>query len=109
MANIGTFKKSGSELQGEIATLASRREKKNASSPKPKTGPTDNAPQPPHSLAGPSIGRAGQASKRRLGAPHPSGQARRSGASVSDLRDLFDDEDGEPPSLIWLRSRKSNH
>src|SRR3546814_8558671 len=51
--------------------------------------------------------RLGQAVKR--GSRLSRAQARRSELHRSDLRNLFDDEDGKTYSLIWSRPRSEEH
>ena len=103
MANIGTFKKSGTELQGEIVTLSVQT--KNVRIVPEATRASDNAPS--HRIF---VGRA------EIGAAW----SKRSAENRDYLSVKLDDpsftapiyanlvEDGEAFNLIWSRSRKQN-
>ena len=105
MATIGTFKKSGTELQGEIVTL-SVQTKNVRIVPEPNRA-NENAPS--HRIF---VGRA------ELGAAWSKRSAEQRDYLSVKLDDpsfnapiyanLFDDEDAETFTLIWSRSRKAN-
>ena len=105
MANIGSFKKSGQEFQGEIVTLSLQTRGVRIV---PETDRTnDNAPS--HRIY---VGRA------EIGAAWPKCSAEGRDYLSVKLDDpsfnapiyanLFDDEDAETYTLIWSRSRKPN-
>src|SRR5580693_6076400 len=101
MANIGTFKKNGKELQGEIVTLSVQA--RNVRIVPEASRPNDNAPS--HRIF---VGRA------EIGAAW----SKRSNEGRDYLSVKLDDpsftapiyaslvEDGDAFSLIWSRSRK---
>ena len=103
MANIGTFKKSGQEFQGEIVTLSLQTKGVRIVPEADRTN--DNAPS--HRVY---VGRA------EIGAAWP----KRSNEGRDYLSVKLDDpsfiapiyanlvEDGEAFTLIWSRSRKQN-
>jgi len=105
MANIGSFKKSGNEYQGDIVTL-SVQAKGVRIVPEPNRS-NDNAPS--HRVF---VGRA------EIGAAWPKRSAEGRDYLSVKLDDpsfnapiyanLFDDEDAETYTLIWSRSRKPN-
>ena len=105
MANIGTFKKSGNELQGEIVTLGVQA--RNVRIVPETNRPNDNAPS--HRIF---VGRAeiGAAWSRRSneGRDYLSVKLDDPSFTAPIYASLFDDEDGETSTLIWSRSRKAN-
>jgi uncharacterized protein (DUF736 family) len=105
MANIGSFKKVGSEFQGEIVTLSVQAKNVRIV---PETGRSnDNAPS--HRVF---VGRAeiGAAWERRSneGRDYLSVKLDDPSFTAPIYANLFDDEDGESYNLIWSRSRKQN-
>ena len=104
MANIGTFKKNGEELQGEIVTLSVQAKGVRIV---PETDRTnDNAPS--HRIY---VGRAeiGAAWSKRSSENRNYLSVKLDDPSfVAPIyANLFDDEDGETSTLIWSRSRKA--
>jgi uncharacterized protein (DUF736 family) len=105
MANIGSFKKSGNEYQGEIVTLS-------VQARGVRIVPADNR----SSDAAPShrvfVGRAeiGAAWSKRSseGRDYLSLKLDDPSFNVPIFANLFDDEDGEGFTLIWSRSRRKN-
>ena len=105
MANIGSFKKSGNEYQGEIVTL-SVQAKGVRIVPEP-TGPTTTLPATGSSSAAPRLGPPGRSSRRRA-ADYLSLKLDDPSFTAPIFANLFDDPDGEGYTLIWSRSRKKN-
>jgi len=105
MANIGTFKKSGTELQGEIVTL-SVQTKNVRIVPEPNRA-SENAPS--HRIF---VGRAeiGAAWSKRSAEDRDYLSVKLDDPSFNApiYANLFDDEDGDGFTLIWSRSRKAN-
>jgi uncharacterized protein (DUF736 family) len=104
MANIGSFKKSGAEYQGEIVTLSVQAKGVRIV---PETSRTnDNAPS--HRIY---VGRAeiGAAWSKRSseGRDYLSVKLDDPSFDAPIFASLFNDEDGEGHSLIWTRSRKA--
>jgi uncharacterized protein (DUF736 family) len=105
MANIGSFKKSGQEFQGEIVTLSLQTKGVRIV---PETDRTsDNAPS--HRVY---VGRAeiGAAWPKRSseGRDYLSVKLDDPSFNAPIYANLFDDEDAETSTLIWSRSRKPN-
>jgi uncharacterized protein (DUF736 family) len=105
MANIGSFKKSGQEFQGEIVTLSLQTRGVRIV---PETDRTnDNAPS--HRVY---VGRAeiGAAWPKRSseGRDYLSVKLDDPSFNAPIYANLFDDEDAETFTLIWSRSRKPN-
>ena len=103
MANIGSFKKSGQEFQGEIVTLSLQTKGVRIV---PETDRTnDNAPS--HRVY---VGRAeiGAAWPKRSseGRDYLSVKLDDPSFNAPIYANLFDDEDAETYTLIWSRSRK---
>jgi len=106
MANIGSFKKSGNEFHGEIATLSVQAKGVRIVPESNRAG--DNAPS--HRIY---VGRAVE-----IGAAWSKRSAENRDYLSVKLDDpsfiapiyanLFDDEDGEGFTLIWSRGRKPN-
>jgi uncharacterized protein (DUF736 family) len=105
MANIGSFKKSGNEFQGEIVTL-SVQAKGVRIVPEANRG-GDNAPS--HRIY---VGRAeiGAAWSKRSGEGRDYLSVKLDDPSFTApiYANLFDDETGEGYTLIWSRGRKAN-
>jgi uncharacterized protein (DUF736 family) len=105
MATIGTFKKSGSEFQGEIVTL-SVQTKNVRIVPEPNRA-SENAPS--HRIF---VGRAeiGAAWSKRSAEDRDYLSVKLDDPSFNApiYANLFDDEDGDGFTLIWSRSRKAN-
>ena len=105
MATIGTFKKSGTELQGEIVTL-SVQTKNVRIVPEPNRA-SENAPS--HRIF---VGRAeiGAAWSKRSAEDRDYLSVKLDDPSFNAPIDanLFDDEDGDGFTLIWSRGRKAN-
>src|ERR1700680_4404609 len=105
MANIGSFKKSGQEFQGEIVTLSLQTKGVRIV---PETDRSnDNAPS--HRVY---VGRAeiGAAWPKRSseGRDYLSVKLDVPSFNAPIYANLFDDQDGETFSLIWSRGRKAN-
>jgi uncharacterized protein (DUF736 family) len=105
MATIGTFKKSGTELQGEIVTL-SVQTKNVRIVPEPNRA-SENAPS--HRIF---VGRAeiGAAWSKRSAEDRDYLSVKLDDPSFNapTYANLFDDEDGDGFTLIWSRGRKAN-
>jgi uncharacterized protein (DUF736 family) len=105
MANIGSFKKSGTELQGEIGTLSVQA--KGVRIVPEANRSNDNAPS--HRIY---VGRAeiGAAWSKRSseGRDYLSVKLDDPSFNAPIFANLFEDEDGEGHSLIWSRARKAN-
>jgi len=105
MATIGTFKKTGTELQGEIVTL-SVQTKNVRIVPEPNRA-SENAPS--HRIF---VGRAeiGAAWSKRSAEDRDYLSVKLDDPSFNApiYANLFDDEDGDGFTLIWSRSRKAN-
>ena len=105
MANIGTFKKSGNEYQGEIVTLSVQARgvrivpKANRSN--------DNAPSHRVFVGRAEIG-AAWSKRSNEGRDYLSLKLDDPSFNAPIFANLFDDEDGDGFSLIWSRSRKKN-
>src|SRR5271169_1852755 len=105
MANIGSFKKSGQEFQGEIVTLSLQTKGVRIVPEADRTN--DNAPS--HRVY---VGRAeiGAAWPKRSseGRDYLSVKLDDPSFNAPIYANLFDDEDAETYTLIWSRSRKPN-
>ena len=105
MANIGSFKKSGSEFQGEIVTLSVQT--KNVRIVPEATRASDNAPS--HRIF---VGRAeiGAAWSKRSAENRDYISVKLDDPSFNApiYANLFDDEDGDGFTLIWSRGRQAN-
>ncbi len=103
MANIGSFKKSGTEYQGEIVTLSVQA--KNVRIVPETTRSNDNAPSHRIYVGRAEIGAAW--SKRSTeGRDYLSVKLDDPSFDAPIFANLFDDESGEGYSLIWSRGRK---
>jgi uncharacterized protein (DUF736 family) len=105
MANIGTFKKSGHEFQGEISTLSVQAKGVRIV---PETSRTNDS-APSHRVY---VGRAeiGAAWSKRSheGRDYLSVKLDDPSFTAPIYANLFDDPDGETFTLIWSRGRKQN-
>ena len=105
MANIGSFKKSGNEFQGEIVTL-SVQTKNVRIVPEANRG-NDNAPSHRVYVGRADLG-AGWAKRSNEGRDFISVKLDDPSFNAPIYANLFDDEDGQGYTLIWSRSRRSN-
>ena len=105
MANIGSFKKSGNEYQGEIVTFSVQTKGVRIV---PEANRSSDA-APSHRVY---VGRAeiGAAWSKRSseGREYLSLKLDDPSFNAPIFVNLFDDEDGESFTLIWSRSRKKN-
>jgi uncharacterized protein (DUF736 family) len=106
MANIGTFKKVGTDYQGEIVTMSVQT--KNVRIVAEEGTANENAPS--HRVF---VGRAeiGAAWTKRSGEGRDYLSLKLDDPSFTApiFANLFDDEDGKTYNLIWSRARKSNN
>jgi uncharacterized protein (DUF736 family) len=105
MANIGTFKKSGSELQGEIVTLSVQA--RNVRIVPEDNRANDNAPSHRVYVGRAEIG-AAWSKRSNEGRDYLSVKLDDPSFTAPIYANLFDDPDGETCTLIWSRSRKQN-
>jgi uncharacterized protein (DUF736 family) len=105
MANIGSFKKVGSELQGEIVTL-SVQTKGVRIVPEPNRV-NDNAPSHRVFVGRAEIG-AAWSKRSNEGRDYLSVKLDDPSFTAPIYANLFDDPDGETFTLIWSRGRKQN-
>ena len=105
MATIGSFKKAGSELQGEIVTLSVQTKGVRIV---PETNRANDT-TPSHRIF---VGRAeiGAAWSKRSneGRDYLSVKLDDPSFNAPIYANLIDDEDGEGFTLIWSRSRRTN-
>ncbi|MBG0794033.1 DUF736 domain-containing protein [Methylocystis sp. H62] len=105
MANIGSFKKSGNEFQGEIVTLSVQARGVRIVPEANRTN--DNAPSHRVYIGRVEVGAAW--SKRSTeGRDYLSVKLDDPSFNAAIYANLFDDEDGECYTLIWSRGRKAN-
>ena len=105
MANIGTFKKFGQELQGEIVTLSVQAKGVRIV---PETNRTnDNAPSHRIYVGRAEIG-AGWSKRSNEGRDYLSVKLDDPSFTAPIYANLFEDEVGETFTLIWSRGRKQN-
>jgi uncharacterized protein (DUF736 family) len=105
MANIGSFKKSGSEFQGEIVTLSVQTKGVRIV---PETNRVnDNAPSHRVYVGRAEIG-AAWSKRSNEGRDYLSVKLDDPSFNAPIYANLFDDEGGEGYTLIWSRSRKPN-
>ena len=105
MANIGSFKKSGNEFQGEILTLSVQARGVRIV---PETNrANDNAPSHRVFVGRAEIG-AAWTKRSNEGRNYLSLKLDDPSFTQPIFANLFDDEDGEGYSLIWSRGRKTN-
>ena len=105
MATIGTFKKAGNEIHGEIVTLSVQT--KNVRIVPETNRSNDNAPSHRVYVSRAEIG-AGWSRRSAEGRDYISVKLDDPSFSAPIYANLFDDEGGEGYSLIWSRSRKQN-
>src|SRR5260221_5290075 len=103
MANIGSFKKSGQEFQGEIVTLSLQTKGVRIV---PETDRTnENAPSHRVYVGRAEIG-AAWSKRSNEGRDYLSVKLDDPSFNAPIYANLFDDEDGETYTLIWSRGRK---
>jgi uncharacterized protein (DUF736 family) len=103
MANIGSFKKVGSELQGEIVTLSVQTKGVRIV---PETNRVnDNAPSHRVFVGRAEIG-AAWSKRSNEGRDYLSLKLDDPSFTAPIYANLFEDEDGEGYSLIWSRGRR---
>ena len=105
MANIGSFKMVGSELQGEIVTLSVQT--KGVRIVPEANRVSDNAPSHRVFVGRAEIG-AAWSKRSNEGRDYLSLKLDDPSFSTPIYANLFDDADGETFTLIWSRSRKQN-
>jgi uncharacterized protein (DUF736 family) len=105
MANIGSFKKSGEEFQGEILTLSVQA--RGVRIVPETTRANDNAPTHRVFVGRAEIG-AAWTKRSNEGRDYLSLKLDDPSFTQPIYANLFDDEDGEGYSLIWSRGRKAN-
>jgi uncharacterized protein (DUF736 family) len=105
MANIGSFKKSGSEFQGEIVTLSVQT--KNVRIVPEINRANDNAPSHRVYVGRAEIG-AAWSKRSNEGRDYLSVKLDDPSFNAPIYANLFDDEDGEGYTLIWSRARRQN-
>ena len=103
MANIGSFKKSGSEFQGEIVTLSVQT--KNVRIVPETSRVNDNAPSHRVYVGRAEIG-AAWSKRSNEGRDYLSLKLDDPSFTAPIYANLFEDEDGQGYSLIWSRGRK---
>ena len=105
MANIGSFKKSGQEFQGEIVTLSVQT--KGVRIVPEANRVSDNAPSHRVFVGRAEIG-AAWSKRSNEGRDYLSLKLDDPSFTAPIYANLFEDEDGEGYSLIWSRGRKAN-
>jgi uncharacterized protein (DUF736 family) len=105
MANIGSFKKSGSEFQGEIVTLSVQT--KNVRIVPETNRANDNAPSHRVFVGRAEIG-AVWTKRSNEGREYLSVKLDDPSFTAPIYANLFEDEDGEVYNLIWSRPTKRN-
>jgi uncharacterized protein (DUF736 family) len=103
MANIGSFKKVGNELQGEIVTLSVQT--KGVRIVAETSRGNDNAPSHRVYVGRAEIG-AAWSKRSEEGRDYLSLKLDDPSFNAPIFANLFDDEDGEGSTLIWTRPRK---
>ena len=104
MANIGSFKKVGSDFQGEIVTLSVQA--KGVRIVAETSRSNENAPSHRVYVGRAEIG-AGWSKRSEEGRDYLSLKLDDPSFTAPIYANLFDDEDGEGYTLIWSRPRKS--
>jgi uncharacterized protein (DUF736 family) len=105
MANIGSFKKSGSEFQGEIVTLSVQT--KNVRIVPETNRANDNAPSHRVYVGRAEIG-AAWSKRSNEGRDYLSVKLDDPSFNAPIYANLFDDEDSDGYTLIWSRARRQN-
>ena len=105
MANIGSFKKVGGELQGEIVTLSVQT--KGVRIVPEANRVNDNAPSHRVFVGRAEIG-AAWSKRSNEGRDYLSVKLDDPSFNAPIYANLFEDEDGEGYSLIWSRGRRAN-
>jgi uncharacterized protein (DUF736 family) len=105
VTNIGTFKKSGNEFQGEIVTL--RLQSKGVRIVPEASRVSDNAPSHRVYVDRVEVG-AAWSKRSNEGRDYLSVKLDDPSFTAPIYANLFDDPDGETFTLIWSRSRKQN-
>ena len=105
MANIGSFKKSGNEYQGDIVTLSVQA--KGVRIVPEANRSNDNAPSHRVFVGRAEIG-AAWSKQSNEGRDYLSLKLDDPSFMAPIFANLFDDPDGESYTLIWSRSRKKN-
>ncbi len=105
MANIGSFKKSGNEFQGEIVTLSLQAKGVRIVPEANRTN--DNAPSHRVYIGRVEVG-AGWSKRSAEGRDSLSVKLDDPSFNAPNYANLFDDEDGEGYTLFWSRGRKAN-
>ena len=105
MANIGSFKKSGSEFQGEIVTLSVQT--KNVRIVPEANRATDNAPSHRVFVGRAEIG-AAWAKRSTEGRDYLSVKLDDPSFTQPIYANLFKDDEGDGYTLIWSRSTRRN-
>ena len=105
MANIGSFKKVGNELQGQIVTLSVQT--KGVRIVPEANRVNDNAPSHRVFVGLAEIG-AAWSKRSNEGRDYLSLKLDDPSFTAPIYANLFEDEDGEGYSLIWSRGRRAN-
>ncbi len=105
MANIGSFKKVGNELQGEIVTLSVQT--KGVRIVPEANRVNDNAPSHRVFVGRAEIG-AAWSKRSNEGRDYLSLKLDDPSFTAPIYANLFEDEDGEGYNLIWSRGRRAN-
>ena len=105
MANIGSFKKVGNELQGEIVTLSVQT--KGVRIVPEANRVNDNAPSHRVFVGRAEIG-AAWSKRSNEGRDYLSLKLDDPSFTAPIYANLFEDEDGDGYSLIWSRGRRAN-
>ena len=105
MANIGSFKKVGSELQGEIVTLSVQT--KGVRIVPEANRVNDNVPSHRVFVGRAEIG-AAWSKRSNEGRDYLSLKLDDPSFTAPIYANLFEDEDGEGYRLIWSRGRRAN-
>ena len=105
MANIGSFKKSGNEFQGEIVTLSVQT--KNVRIVPEANRANDNAPSHRVYVGRAEIG-AAWSKRSNEGRDYLSVKLDDPSFNAPIYANLFDDEEGDVYNLIWSRPTKRN-
>ena len=105
MANIGTFKKSGSEYQGEIVTLSVQARGVRIVAEDSRAN--DNAPSHRVYVGRAEIG-AAWSKRSDAGRDYLSVKLDDPSFTAAIYANLFDDESGDGFTLLWSRSRQRN-